>query len=106
MNKLNAPLLFLSGLFLLNQVVACSDDDDDDELPIEVDCTPYCERAMLCDEDEELDECISDCEEFLGNCRADQIQNAQDQLDVCAEETCDEFTECTIDAGLQCYFGL
>lgn len=106
MKKLTAPLLFLSGLFLLQQSIACSDDNEDSGLPIEVDCSGYCERAALCDEGTDVAECERDCEDALGGCMADELQEVQGLLDECAEETCDEFTECTVDAGIRCYFGL
>lgn len=69
-------------------------------------CQDYCDQAKVCDADVAVDKCISDCKDQLGNCMVDEQSQAVDDLKLCADKACDEFTGCTIGAGLQCTFGL
>jgi hypothetical protein len=105
MKKLFHPMLLLAGLFMLQQSVACSDEPSD-TLTAEVDCESYCRQAQMCNGDVNQAECESDCKDALDDCQVDEVDEAQDRLNECAKETCDDFTSCTIDAGAQCYFGL
>lgn len=99
------PLLALAGLLFLHQGIACTDDEPDDDLWTELDCADYCDRANECD-GTDVSECEDDCLSALANCQADEREAAQNQLEDCAEVACDEFTECTIEAGAQCFFGI
>jgi hypothetical protein len=104
MNKLVRPLLVASGLFLLQQSVACKDDIDD--IQTKINCADYCRQAEVCNGDVNRAACENDCEDALGECRANELDAVQERLDECAEESCDEFTACTIDAGARCFFGI
>ncbi|MBL9106263.1 MAG: hypothetical protein JNL82_35395 [Myxococcales bacterium] len=69
-------------------------------------CADYCAKANECDSDVDTDECESDCKDKLDDCMADEQEQALDDLDSCAANSCDEFAGCTIGAGLQCTFGI
>ncbi|MBA3548510.1 MAG: hypothetical protein H0T76_18665 [Nannocystis sp.] len=93
--------------------LCCGNDDDDGDgiggataQEITNDCKQYCDRAQVCDGDVEADECLAKCRDRLGNCMADEQGQTLDDLVACSKETCDDFTGCTIGAGLQCVFGL
>jgi hypothetical protein len=105
MKKLIRPMMFLAGLFMIQQSVACADEPGE-TLTAKLDCMNYCRQAESCNGDVNRTECENDREEALNECQADEVDEAQDRLDECAEETCDDFTACTIDAGAQCFFGL
>jgi hypothetical protein len=106
LKKILHPMLFIAGLLLVQQSVACQDDDPSDDLSVRLDCSSYCEQAQLCNGDVNRAECEDDCEDALGECQANELDQVQEQLDNCAEESCDDFTGCSIDAGAQCFFGL
>lgn len=109
MNKLVRPilkpLLVVAGLLLVQQSVACKEDSIND-FQTELNCSDYCRQAEVCNGDVSRAECENDCEETLSECRANELDVVQERLDECAEESCDDFTGCTIDVGAQCYFGI
>lgn len=98
-------LLAAAGLIVVQSAVACADEPGE-TLTAKLDCKNYCRQAESCNGDINQAECEADCQEALNECQADEVDEAQDRLDECADETCDDFTACTIDAGAQCYFGL
>jgi hypothetical protein len=98
-------LLAAAGLVIVQSAVACADDPGE-TLTAKLDCKNYCRQAESCNGDVNQAECENDCQEALNECQADEVDEAQDRLDECADETCDDFTACTIDAGAQCYFGI
>ena len=69
-------------------------------------CRDYCDKAKECDDDLDEEDCRNRCESDMDDCQADEQESALDDLDECAEDSCDEFLGCTIGAGLQCTFGL
>lgn len=75
--------------------------------PIRIDatCQDYCEKAHECSDDVDVDDCVSDCKDQIGDCMADEQEQALDDLDGCAGDSCNEFLGCTIGAGLTCTFG-
>lgn len=87
---------------------ACRDDDGDDGVDFfaEQDCRDYCERAVECDDDRNEEDCVESCIDRMGSCQADEQEAALEQLQDCADESCDDFLACTIDVGATCYFGL
>lgn len=82
-------------------VGACSD-----EAKSERSCKEYCAQAKLCDTSLNEQKCVNSCVEAVGSCMADELEDALQQMDNCANESCDDFVGCTINAGAQCYFGL
>jgi hypothetical protein len=98
-------LLVLAGLGLAQGAVACADEPGE-TLTAKIDCKNYCRQAESCNGDINQAECEHDCQDALNECQADEVDEAQDRLNECAQETCDDFTACTIDAGAQCYFGI
>lgn len=90
--------------------LGCGDDrgsgGDVSAAKIESTCKAYCEKARTCDDEVSMAECTADCGDELGDCMADEQAAAVSDLDNCAERSCDDFTGCTIRAGLQCAFGL
>jgi hypothetical protein len=98
-------LLVAAGLIIVQSAVACADEPGD-TLTAKIDCWSYCRQAETCNGDVNRAQCENDCREALNECRADEVDEAQEQLDECAKESCDEFVGCTIEAGAQCYFGL
>lgn len=76
------------------------------DLRINATCRDYCKQATACDDSVDVDDCRDDCEATMGDCQADEQENALDDLDNCATDSCSEFGACTIGAGLQCTFGI
>ena len=83
--------------------LACGDESDDPRAVTT--CNNYCERYREC-EDTSMQECTENCRQILDDCMDDEFEEALDRLDVCANESCDEFTECSFEAGTECIFGL
>jgi hypothetical protein len=105
-------LLFLG---VLASLAACrvdveGDGDGDLDLDpvstIESSCTGYCERQAECDDEVNTDDCINDCVDAAGDCQADEQEQAIEELEACAEESCDDIGECAVGAGLECYLGI
>lgn len=96
--------------------VGCKNDDNDKDhdnstgavsaSELNATCQDYCDQAKVCDANVAADKCVSDCKDKLGDCMVDEQSQAVDDLKSCAARACDEFTGCTIGAGLQCTFGL
>ena len=94
------------GLFLglgAAQLVACGSQSDDPRAITT--CRDFCERSNQCDETS-MDECQENCRQIVDGCMDDEVDGALDQLAACSSEACNEFTECTLDAGIDCIFGL
>lgn len=87
---------------LLGAGLAC----DAGKSRVEITCEDYCAKAHECDDDSSQSACVADCKDAMGDCMADEQEQALDDLDACAADSCDEFLGCTIGAGLQCSFGL
>lgn len=98
-------LLATAGMVLAASSIACSDEPIED-LQTRIDCSRYCAQAENCNGDVKRSECEDDCKDQLDDCQDDEVDEVQDKLDECAQETCDDFTGCTIEAGAQCYFGI
>ncbi len=90
--------------------VGCDTDGDGagviEEIQISGSCSDYCDKAAECDSNVDADECKSDCESTVTDCQADEQQETLDTLDECSEDACNEFGGCTVEAGLQCVFGV
>ena len=68
-------------------------------------CVDYCHRASVCNEDVQVDTCVSDCQASLSSCSDSQRRAAVRAIDECSMDRCSDFFSCTIDAGLQCAIG-
>ncbi len=106
LSSLLRPLALVLGGFAALITGACNDSDDDLPLFGRLDCQNYCERAKDCNDNTNVDNCVDNCIENMGDCQADEQQDALDQLNMCSDVACNDFTGCSIDAGLTCYFGL
>lgn len=89
----------------------CPDDDpgyDDEPVPLEVQtaCNAYCARAVECNDDRDEQDCKTSCYDAMGACMADEQAEALSQLEACAQESCNDFIKCSIQAGATCVFGL
>lgn len=97
---------------LVGAGLGCSTDGDDNggggatDQEVLATCKTYCEKAAVCDGDVTEAGCTADCQDKLGDCMADEQSQTLDDLDTCSARACDEFTTCTIGAGLQCVFGI
>jgi len=100
------PLVFVlcgAGAMLAG---ACNEPGDDLPPFGRLDCENYCDRAKDCNDNTDVDKCVDKCVKNMGNCQADEQQDALDQLDACHDVACNDFAGCAINAGLTCYFGL
>ena len=79
---------------------------EDGELREEITCNQYCRQAHDCDDSIDRDQCEEDCEDAVSDCQDDEKAEALDDLDNCANESCNDFGACTVGAGLQCTFGI
>ena len=100
------PLLLILGLGLGLALGACTDLDGTGDLRTQISCENYCEQAKECNDNVDAQDCIDRCLGSVDDCMADEQEQALDQLDDCATESCNDFAGCTIEAGAQCYFGL
>lgn len=95
---------------LLGAVLGCNDDDGGqagvDDAELQSTCQAYCDHARTCDDEVVIASCVQKCKDRMSDCMADEQSAALDDLNRCATEGCDDFTGCTIGAGLQCTFGL
>ncbi len=87
---------------------ACVEDSEGDPVPLDVQvaCKSYCRQATDCNDKVVEDDCREDCYDNMNDCQADEQNEAVDDLQNCADESCNDFTACTIGAGLQCSFGI
>lgn len=69
-------------------------------------CKTYCDQAQVCDGDVQAGECLTKCQDRLGDCMADEQSQTLEDLESCSAMACDDFKKCTIGAGLQCVFGI
>lgn len=97
--------LFLGALALGTAIGAC-ERDGTGNARVALTCADYCQKAHDCDGDVDVDDCKDDCKDSMDDCMSDEQEQALDDLDACAEDSCDEFGGCTIGAGLQCTFGI
>lgn len=104
-NTLRPRWAWVGALVGLLIAQACEREGTGD-IRINATCRDYCKQAAECNDDIDVDDCRSDCESTMEDCQADEQEQALDDLDDCAVESCDEFGLCTIGAGLQCSFGL
>lgn len=88
--------------------LACGEEDDDYELPLAVAsaCSDYCERRADCDDEVSRAACEDRCTNTMRDCQADEQDQATQDLDLCAAESCDDVITCAIGAGSRCVFGL
>lgn len=95
---------------ILGAAAGCKDDDPNGgpATPTEIQtvCQDYCDRSKLCDDEVNVSDCVVKCKDRLGACMADEQGQAVDELRVCSDESCDDFTGCTIGAGIQCILGI
>lgn len=76
------------------------------EARLDGNCRAYCDQLATCDGDLDEDACVADCQETGRNCQADELEAVVDDLDTCADETCDEIGACGVGVLLQCYLGV
>jgi len=98
--------LLALATILIGAILGLTPGCQNGEVETAIDCFQYCSKAAECDGDVDRDECEESCKENLNDCMGDERDQAQEQLDSCSDESCDDFTACTIEAGAQCYFGL
>jgi hypothetical protein len=97
---------------LLMMVTGCvidADGDGDPDVgpdPVATSCSDYCDHRAECDDEVDVDSCTADCIDNADNCQADEQAQALAELEACAQESCDDVLGCTIDASLECYFGV
>jgi hypothetical protein len=99
-------LLTVLGLVIglgVGQLTACGEQSDDPRAITT--CRSYCVRSNECDETN-MAECEENCRQIVGDCMDDEVDPALDRLTSCSNEACNEFTECTVSAGLDCIFGI
>ncbi len=104
----HSPFRVLLGLglgLMAAQLNACERDGTGD-LRIGRTCSDYCDTAVSCNDEVDEDACKSDCEDAMNDCMADDQEAALDDLDECAEDSCNDFLACTIGAGAECVFGI
>lgn len=91
------------GLLGLGAGMACTGTG-----PVRIDatCEDYCAKAKECSDGVDVDDCVDSCKEQIGDCMADEQEQALDDLDSCAADSCDDFLGCTIGAGIKCTFGI
>ena len=112
LRRRSSPLrasLALTGLLVgLGLGSACAEEEDEYELPLATAtaCADYCERRAECDDEVDRVRCEDRCTERMGNCRADELDQATDDLNLCAAESCDDVLTCAVASGTRCYFGL
>lgn len=94
------------GVFLGAALAQACERNGTGNIRINGTCRDYCQQAHECNDDVDVDDCRSDCENTMEDCMSDEQEEALDDLDDCATQSCDEFGTCTIGAGLQCSFGL
>lgn len=97
------PFMYLGGLLLGAGIAACTGTG-----PVRIDatCEDYCAKAHECSDSVDVDDCVADCKDQIGDCMADEQEEALDSLDDCAANSCNEFIGCTVGAGLACSFGI
>lgn len=103
--NLRWPLGLVLGVFVALLDAGCERDGTSDAR-VGRTCESYCSTVAACDDDVDEDDCVSRCENTMEDCMADEQEHALDDLDSCAEESCDDVGACRIGAGLQCTFGL
>jgi hypothetical protein len=96
----------LLGLGLAVSLGACEEEDNITAEQLNSSCRNWCEKRAECDDDVNLDQCTLNCEDTVEDCMADERDEVLADLDVCAEETCDDFTGCSIGAGFECVIGI
>lgn len=85
------------------------DGDGDPEIgpdPVAATCSDYCDQRATCDDEVDVDVCTADCIENADSCQVDEQEQALLELEACAQESCDDMLACTLEAGMECYFGV
>lgn len=106
------PLLISFAAVAGLTVGACTDDAEGDyddgpvSMEVQTACDTYCAKSLECEPDRDEQDCRDGCYDAMSSCAADQQNQALTQLEMCAQETCDDFLGCTISAGAECFFGL
>lgn len=100
--SIRIPLTFAALSLTLAGLSACADSD----VRIAATCYNYCQTQASCDGDVNAEECEADCKASLGDCQADEVAATLDELDACADDTCDDQGVCSLEADAQCYFGI
>lgn len=113
MRTRNTLFLVLTLGLMVGCTVHTDDDDDlgegdagDNAARIASTCEAYCAKGHDCDDSLDTDECTDECAALIGDCMDDEQLATMNDLESCAQNTCDEFAECTVGAGLQCSFGI
>lgn len=91
---------------LVGMAVGACEREGTGDARIALTCADYCQKAADCDDEVDVDECKDDCKDAMEDCMDDEQEEALDDLDACAEDSCDDFLGCTIGAGLECTFGI
>lgn len=91
----------LLAVSLLLTTAACTEEQE-----IELTCIDYCSQAAECDGDVDEDNCKRECMDNVSDCDEDNREAVIDDLQSCAEETCDDFGGCTVGAAVECAFGI
>ncbi|MEZ4451756.1 MAG: hypothetical protein R3B09_19995 [Nannocystaceae bacterium] len=103
--------LLVVGLFVGGSLgMACNDEDDGDDDPtpvnVRVACGNYCDQRAECNDEFDVDDCETRCKDAMRDCQADEQDQAVEDLNGCAQESCDDVVTCAIGAGSQCFFGI
>lgn len=101
LNSILTGTLLLTGSLAISS--ACRGDS---EVRQSLVCGEYCGAKADCNEGFDVDECVSRCKSGLGNCQADEVSTALDQLDVCADKECGELGLCKTASDVSCTLGL
>lgn len=104
---MNIPRLsILIGTLLGAALAQACERDGTGNIRTNATCRDYCKQAAECNDSVDEEDCRNDCEDKMDDCMSDEQENALDDLDNCAMESCNDFGACTIGAGLQCTFGI
>lgn len=106
-NFTNASLLFMFVAILGFAIGACKPNGVDNAPQAVRDaCEAYCARAHDCKDEVRYENCRTRCIDAMTDCQADEQAAAIDELELCAQESCDDVLACRISAGARCVFGL
>ena len=86
--------------FLLT-AAACTQEDR-----IELTCADYCNQLATCDDETDTAACRNTCEDAFADCQDDEVEQVIDEMNECANESCDDIGTCTLGAGLECFLGI
>lgn len=97
-----APSLALTFAATLGVVLgACGHSD----YRIDKVCEKYCDRIYDCNDNTDYMDCVDNCVEQANECDSDNdVEQALDTLEMCAEDSCNDVIACSIDAWAECVF--